>query len=74
MALQGSLKAVVATLSLTWMEGRKVMRPRRQLMQMHVLSSNHRGGGSGEEQAWGLTLGAWAHYCGHLLNEASRVH
>lgn len=74
MAHQRRLKAVVATLSLTWMEGRKVMRPRRQLMQMHMLSSNHRGGGSREEQTWGLTLGAWAHYYGHLPNEASRVH
>lgn len=73
MALPRSLKAMAATSSLTWMEGTKAMRPRTQLMRRHLLSSNHRGGGRGKEQAWGLTPGAWAHCCGHLPNEASRA-
>lgn len=31
------------------------------------------GGGTGEEQTWGLTFRAWAHCCGHLSDEESRV-
>lgn len=68
-----SLKAVAATSSLTWTEGTKVMRPRIQLMQMHLLSSNHRGGRRIKEQVWGLTPGAWAHCSGHLPNEVSKA-